>query len=186
MPVEELRFYPGVRHFTLITDHAPLQWLTRGKNTNFHITRWFLSIYCGTSHLQIWRATQERKCPLTTTHYGYGTVFSVWGPVLCLSENKELKSSTVSDLGLELPWWEKGICFGYQALFLSLVSLSCPSCLVYFVGWSLDRCLFSGYDAKFHFVLFPNINKVLLTITLLRPQEDHSVLGSELNVKNKL
>ncbi len=32
------------RTFTLVTDHAPLQWMARAKDTNAHITRWFLAL----------------------------------------------------------------------------------------------------------------------------------------------
>ena len=42
--LEELRYYLLGRHFTLITDHAPLVWLARNKDTNQRITRWFLAL----------------------------------------------------------------------------------------------------------------------------------------------
>lgn len=42
--IEELRYYLTGRHFTLITDHAPLQWMARAKDTNARITHWFLSL----------------------------------------------------------------------------------------------------------------------------------------------
>ncbi len=32
------------RKFTLLTDHAPLQWMARAKDTNARVTRWFLAL----------------------------------------------------------------------------------------------------------------------------------------------
>ncbi|KAI2667015.1 Retrovirus-related Pol polyprotein from transposon 17.6 [Labeo rohita] len=42
--VLELRYYLLGRRFTLITDHAPLQWMARAKDTNARVTRWFLAL----------------------------------------------------------------------------------------------------------------------------------------------
>ncbi|KAI2644445.1 Retrovirus-related Pol polyprotein from transposon 17.6 [Labeo rohita] len=42
--VLELRYYLLGRKFTLVTDHAPLQWMTRAKDTNARVTRWFLAL----------------------------------------------------------------------------------------------------------------------------------------------
>ncbi|XP_073699461.1 uncharacterized protein [Garra rufa] len=42
--VLELKYYLLGRHFTLFTDHAPLQWMARAKDTNARVTRWFLSL----------------------------------------------------------------------------------------------------------------------------------------------
>ncbi|XP_057195726.1 uncharacterized protein LOC130557734 [Triplophysa rosa] len=42
--VLELRYYLLGRSFTLITDHAPLQWMARAKDTNARVTRWFLAL----------------------------------------------------------------------------------------------------------------------------------------------
>ncbi len=42
--VLELRYYLLGRKFTLITDHAPLQWMARAKDTNARLTRWFLAL----------------------------------------------------------------------------------------------------------------------------------------------
>ncbi|KAL0200063.1 hypothetical protein M9458_003250, partial [Cirrhinus mrigala] len=42
--VLELRYYFLGRWFTLFTDHAPLQWMARAKDTNARVTRWFLSL----------------------------------------------------------------------------------------------------------------------------------------------
>nr|XP_055032771.1 uncharacterized protein LOC129421341 [Misgurnus anguillicaudatus] len=42
--VLELRYYLLGRHFTLVTDHAPLQWMARAKDTNARVTRWFLAL----------------------------------------------------------------------------------------------------------------------------------------------
>ncbi|KAL0160841.1 hypothetical protein M9458_044566, partial [Cirrhinus mrigala] len=42
--VLELRYYLLGRRFTLVTDHAPLQWMVRAKNTNARVTRWFLAL----------------------------------------------------------------------------------------------------------------------------------------------
>ena len=42
--VESLRYYLLGRHFTLVTDHAPLAWLHRMKDNNARITRWYLAL----------------------------------------------------------------------------------------------------------------------------------------------
>ncbi len=42
--VLELRYYLLGRKFTLLTDHAPLQWTARAKDTNARVTRWFLAL----------------------------------------------------------------------------------------------------------------------------------------------
>ncbi|XP_053539534.1 uncharacterized protein LOC124628632 [Ictalurus punctatus] len=42
--IEELRYYLAGRHFILITDHAPLQWMAKAKDTNARVTRWFLAL----------------------------------------------------------------------------------------------------------------------------------------------
>ena len=42
--LETLRFYLLGRHFTVVSDHAPLQWMARNKETNSRVTRWFLSL----------------------------------------------------------------------------------------------------------------------------------------------
>ncbi len=39
-----LRYYLLGREFTLCSDHAPLQWLHRMKDTNVRITRWYLAL----------------------------------------------------------------------------------------------------------------------------------------------
>ncbi len=39
-----LRYYLLGREFTLCSDHAPLQWLNRMKDTNARITRWYLAL----------------------------------------------------------------------------------------------------------------------------------------------
>ncbi|KAL0153383.1 hypothetical protein M9458_051302 [Cirrhinus mrigala] len=40
----ELCYYLLRRRFTLVTDHAPLQWMARAKETNARVTRWFLAL----------------------------------------------------------------------------------------------------------------------------------------------
>ncbi|CAM4623274.1 unnamed protein product, partial [Caretta caretta] len=40
--METLRYYLLVRRFTLVTDHAPLQWMQRNKEKNARVTRWLL------------------------------------------------------------------------------------------------------------------------------------------------
>ena len=42
--LDTLKYYLLGRKFTLITDHATFVWMTRGKDTNDCITRWFLSL----------------------------------------------------------------------------------------------------------------------------------------------
>ncbi len=42
--VLELKYYLLGRSFTLVTDHAPLQWMARAKDTNARVTRWFLAL----------------------------------------------------------------------------------------------------------------------------------------------
>ncbi len=42
--VLELRYYLLGRKFTLVTDHGPLQWMARAKDTNARVTRWFLAL----------------------------------------------------------------------------------------------------------------------------------------------
>ena len=42
--LEVLKYYLLGRHFTLVTDHAPLVWMSRNKETNARVTRWFLSL----------------------------------------------------------------------------------------------------------------------------------------------
>ncbi len=42
--VLELCYYLLGRKFTLVMDHAPLQWMARAKDTNARVTRWFLAL----------------------------------------------------------------------------------------------------------------------------------------------
>ncbi|KAG6936534.1 hypothetical protein G0U57_012299, partial [Chelydra serpentina] len=42
--METLRYYLLGRRFTLVTDHAPLQWMQRNREKNARVTRWFLSL----------------------------------------------------------------------------------------------------------------------------------------------
>ncbi|KAL1251468.1 hypothetical protein QQF64_019264 [Cirrhinus molitorella] len=42
--VLELKYYLLGRRFTLLTDHAPLQWMSRAKETNARVTQWFLAL----------------------------------------------------------------------------------------------------------------------------------------------
>ena len=42
--LDTLKYYLLGRKFTLITDHAPLVWMARGKDTYDRVTRWFLSL----------------------------------------------------------------------------------------------------------------------------------------------
>ena len=49
--LETLRYYLIWRKFTLVTDHAPLQWMSRNKETNSRVTRWFLSLQAFNFHV---------------------------------------------------------------------------------------------------------------------------------------
>jgi len=42
--LETLRYYMLGWHFTLVTDHSPLVWMSRNKDSNAQVTRWFLSL----------------------------------------------------------------------------------------------------------------------------------------------
>ena len=42
--LETLQYYLLGRTFTLVTDHAPLVWLSRNKDTNSRVLRWFLAL----------------------------------------------------------------------------------------------------------------------------------------------
>uniref|UniRef100_A0A803JIM9 Gypsy retrotransposon integrase-like protein 1 n=1 Tax=Xenopus tropicalis TaxID=8364 RepID=A0A803JIM9_XENTR len=42
--LESLRYYLLGRQFRLITDHAPLTWMSQNKEKNARVTRWFLSL----------------------------------------------------------------------------------------------------------------------------------------------
>uniref|UniRef100_A0A674CNJ5 Gypsy retrotransposon integrase-like protein 1 n=1 Tax=Salmo trutta TaxID=8032 RepID=A0A674CNJ5_SALTR len=42
--LESLKYYLLGRHFTLISDHAPLTWMHRAKEKNARVMRWFLSL----------------------------------------------------------------------------------------------------------------------------------------------
>ncbi|EMP42589.1 Retrovirus-related Pol polyprotein from transposon 17.6 [Chelonia mydas] len=42
--METLHYYLLGWRFTLVTDHAPLQWMHRNKEKNARVTRWFLSL----------------------------------------------------------------------------------------------------------------------------------------------
>ncbi|KAL1246941.1 hypothetical protein QQF64_034696 [Cirrhinus molitorella] len=42
--VLELCYYLLGRRFTLMTDHAPLQWMAHAKDTHARVTRWFLAL----------------------------------------------------------------------------------------------------------------------------------------------
>ncbi|XP_058876949.1 uncharacterized protein LOC131731694 [Acipenser ruthenus] len=46
--VESLKYYLWGRRFTLYTDHAPLRWMYKEKDSNPRLTRWFLALqpYC--------------------------------------------------------------------------------------------------------------------------------------------
>uniref|UniRef100_A0A8C1GXK8 Gypsy retrotransposon integrase-like protein 1 n=1 Tax=Cyprinus carpio TaxID=7962 RepID=A0A8C1GXK8_CYPCA len=42
--LKKLRYYLLGREFTLITDHAPLKWMSTAKDSNARVTRWFLDL----------------------------------------------------------------------------------------------------------------------------------------------
>lgn len=42
--IKELRYYLAGQHFTLVTYHAPLQWMAEAKDSNTRVTQWFLSL----------------------------------------------------------------------------------------------------------------------------------------------
>ena len=39
--LETLKYYLLGRHFTLFMDHAQLVWMSRNKDSNARVTRWF-------------------------------------------------------------------------------------------------------------------------------------------------
>ncbi|KAI2645697.1 Retrovirus-related Pol polyprotein from transposon 17.6 [Labeo rohita] len=58
--VLELRYYFLGRKFTLVTDHAPLQWMARAKDTNARVTRWFLALQ--DFHFEVRHRGRGRQC----------------------------------------------------------------------------------------------------------------------------
>ncbi|XP_072772650.1 uncharacterized protein [Nerophis lumbriciformis] len=42
--IHHLRYYLWGRTFTLVTDHAPLKWMSTNKDRNDRVTRWFLEL----------------------------------------------------------------------------------------------------------------------------------------------
>ena len=42
--LETLKYYLLRRHFTLVSDYAPLVWMSRNKDSNAWVSRWFLSL----------------------------------------------------------------------------------------------------------------------------------------------
>lgn len=42
--IDKLRYHLVGREFTLVTDHAPLKWMSLNKDRNSRITRWFLEL----------------------------------------------------------------------------------------------------------------------------------------------
>lgn len=42
--LDSLRYYLLGRKFRLVSDHAPLRWMSRNKGNNARVTRWFLSL----------------------------------------------------------------------------------------------------------------------------------------------
>ena len=42
--IHHLRYYLWGREFTLVTDHAPLRWMSTSKDSNARVTRWFLQL----------------------------------------------------------------------------------------------------------------------------------------------
>ncbi|KAM3939879.1 uncharacterized protein RB166_021883 [Leptodactylus fuscus] len=42
--LEALRYYLIGRTFTLVTDHAPLKWMSQNREKNRRVTRWFMSL----------------------------------------------------------------------------------------------------------------------------------------------
>ena len=42
--LETLKYYLLGRRFTLVMDHAPLQWMAKNKQSNSRVTRWFLGL----------------------------------------------------------------------------------------------------------------------------------------------
>lgn len=57
--IEELHYYMASRHFILVMDYAPLQWMAKPKNTNASITRWFLWLQDFSFQVQHWAETQH-------------------------------------------------------------------------------------------------------------------------------
>ncbi len=72
--VLELRYYLLGRKFTLVTDHAPLQWMARAKDTNARVTRWFLVLQ--DFHFVV-RHRLEPRTPMPTVSHGSGQLSQV-------------------------------------------------------------------------------------------------------------
>lgn len=55
--VEALQFYLIINPFTLLTDHAPLQWLHKVKDHNPRVLQWYLSLLPFAFQIQHWKGT---------------------------------------------------------------------------------------------------------------------------------
>lgn len=61
-PVLKLHYYLLGRSFTLVTDHAPLQWMSKVKDTNARVTRCFMALQDFHFNLKTPGQNVSRKC----------------------------------------------------------------------------------------------------------------------------
>ncbi len=108
----ELKYYLLGRTFTLVTDHAPLQWMARAKDTNAHVTRWFLALqdfhfmlqHGGGASRPMWYQCSLENSASTAITMECVLITDTWIPsaALLLSRGKEEKDELDSRASLTL------------------------------------------------------------------------------------
>lgn len=92
----------------------PLQWISKAKNTNAHITCWFFSLQDFSFHVQHRAGTKHRNADGLSKHYGLWAEPG-WRVDLELGEGlwwwlKGTPAKSVSHLTLPHQWCWKGAC----------------------------------------------------------------------------